>query len=149
MGKRKRQIIILVLLLVYFVSCQKKIDSLYINTFVGIEESSGCSDVILAENTLLFYGDSVLLKRKYLKHFSEEIMNESYQYKGLMKRNKTELSFNVYAFQCPDCQVWNYINAKTGESGKRIDLKGFVGSFKEGELKLNSVIYKIKDTINN
>jgi hypothetical protein len=129
-------------LVLFFVSCNKENDTLDGKTFVGVEEKSGCSDLILVQNSFTFYGDSVLLKSKYIKHFSKELLKQSYQYKGKVEKKQSEIDITVFAYKCPDCNTWDHLNGKTGKLEKLPDQKTFKGFFKDGELVLNNFTYK-------
>ncbi len=144
--KRKR--IIFLIIILAFVSCNDQ-NNLAGKSFVAFEEDIYFdSPSELFQSILTFKKDSVLLERNSISINDKDTLNfkftgEHYRYKGLVKKDKTNIKFIAFANKCGECPVFTEVNEK-GEIKDVLDQKEFKGFVTNNGIKLNGVNFKLK-----
>ena len=144
----KRKKIILSIIILAFVSCKNQ-DNLAGKSFVAFEEDiyfDGPSE--LFQTILTFKKDSVSVERNSISINNKDTLNfkftgEHYLYKGLVKKDKTNLKFIAFAYKCSECTVFAEVNEK-GEINDVLDEKEYKGFLTKNGIKLNGVNFKLK-----
>jgi hypothetical protein len=67
--------------------------------------------------------------------------NTSYQYKGVVKKEKNNIEFVAYAYKCGGCSVFYSVDKK-GNQKKSLDKKAYKGSVTKNGLNLNGINFK-------
>ena len=65
----------------------------------------------------------------------------SYQYKGFVKKEKNNLEFVAYAYNCKGCSVFYSVDKK-GKPKKSLDKKTYKGFVTKNGINLNGINFK-------
>ncbi|WP_269226925.1 hypothetical protein [Flavobacterium eburneipallidum] len=140
--------ITIVLLILIFASCQKKNSNILDGkTFIGFEEDIYFDSPKETFQTILtFKNDSVLVIRNSILIIEKDTLNfkkseYSYQYKGVVKKEKTNLEFVAYAYKCEDCGVLAEVDEK-GNIKDVLEQKVYKGIITKNGLNLNGINFK-------
>ncbi|WP_188219249.1 hypothetical protein [Flavobacterium pokkalii] len=144
----KKTIQIVILSILIFTSCQNKNnDILNGKSFSGFEEDVYFdSPKEIFQTTLTFKNDSVLVLKKLVRIIDKDTLNfklkgSNYQYKGLVKREKTRIEFVAYPYKCKGCQH-SIVMSKKDLWKKDLDNKTYRGFVTKNGLNLNGINFK-------
>jgi hypothetical protein len=143
--KKITQILISLAVLV-FASCNNK-NGLDGKKFIGFEEYHPFDSYGETYQTILtFEGDSVLVVKNLISIIDKDTLNfkkknSSYQYKGVVKKEKNNIEFVAYAYKCAGCSVFYSVDKK-GNQKKSLDKKAYKGSVTKNGLNLNGINFK-------
>lgn len=122
-------------------------DKLNGKSFIGFEEDEYFdSPKETFQTVLTFKNDSVLVVRNSISIIGKDTLNfkkteYSYQYKGIVKKEKNNLKFLAFAYKCGDCGVLAEVDDK-GNIKDVLEQKGYKGSITKNGLKLNGINFK-------
>ncbi|WP_269234631.1 hypothetical protein [Flavobacterium flavigenum] len=137
---------IIMLFILVFTSCQNK-NGYDGKSFIGFEEDIYFDSPTRTFQTILtFEDDSVLVVKNLISIINKDTLNfkkevSSYQYKGVVKKEKSNLEFVAYAYNCKGCEVI-YAVDKKGNRKKFLDKKVYKGFVTKNGLNLNGINFK-------
>ena len=148
---RKIFLTIAVLFILVLTSFQiKNNDELNGKIFIGFEQdiySHGTSPTF--QTTLTFKKDSVLIVRNVISIINQDTLNfkkeeDSYQYKGIIKKQKNNIEFVAYAYKCKNCEIAVSVDEvdENGEPKDVLDYRPYKGFITKNGLKLNGRDFK-------
>ena len=144
----KKITLILSLFILAFTSCQNKNkNALDGKSFIGFEEDIYFDTTSPTFQTILtFEDDSVLVVKNLISIVDKDTLNfkrknSSYQYKGAVKKEKNNLEFIAYAYNCKQCEVSFRVDKK-GNRKKFVERKKYKGFITKNGLNLNGVNFK-------
>lgn len=144
----RKIILILILSILVFASCKNKnSDILDGKSFIGFEEDIYFDSPKETFQTILtFKNDSVLVVKKLISIIDKDTLNfklkgSNYQYKGEVKKEKNNLEFDAYAYNCKGCSVFYSVDKK-GKTKKILDKKTYKGFVAKNGLNLNGINFK-------
>jgi len=138
----------IILSILVFTSCQNNNnDKLNGKSFIGFEEDVYFdSPKETFQTVLTFKNDSVLVVKNSISIIGKDTLNfkkteYSYQYKGIVKKEKNNLEFVAFAYKCGDCGVLAEVDEK-GNIKDVLEQKDYKGSITKNGLKLNGINFK-------
>ncbi len=133
-----------------FASCKNKnSDILDGKSFIGFEEDIYFDSPKETFQTILtFKNDSVVVVKKLISIIDKDTLNfklkgSNYQYKGEVKKEKNNLEFVAYAYNCKGCSVFYSVDKK-GKTKKFLDKKTYKGFVTKNGLNLNGINFKLE-----
>lgn len=145
---RKTIQIIISLSILVFASCQNKNRNVLDGkSFIGFEEDIYFDSSSPTFQTILtFEDDSVLVVKNLISIVDKDTLNfkrknSSYQYKGAVKKEKNNIEFVAYAYNCKGCSVFYSVDKK-GKPKKSLDKKTYKGFITKNGLNLNGINFK-------
>ncbi|WKL47597.1 hypothetical protein Q1W71_21895 [Flavobacterium pectinovorum] len=147
---RKTIQIIISLSILVFASCQNKNNNVLDGkSFIGFEEDVYYDSPGHTFQTILtFEDDSVIVVKNLISIVDKDTLNfkkkqSSYQYKGFVKKEKNNLEFVAYAYNCKGCEVTLRVD-KNGNGKKFLDKKKYKGFVTKNGINLNGINFKPK-----
>lgn len=146
----RKTIQIIIISILVFTSCKNKnSDILDGKSFIGFEEDVYFdSPKEIFQTILTFKNDSVLVIRNSISIINKDTLNfkkteYSYQYKGVVKKVKSNLEFVAYAYKCEDCGVLAEVDKK-GNIKDILEQKVYKGFVTKNGLNLNGINFKLE-----
>jgi len=148
---KKLILITTVLFALIFASFQEKNNNeLNGKSFVGFEHDKYThGESPTYQTTLTFKNDSVLVNRNIITITNKDTLNfkkekDSYQYKGIVKKEKNNIEFLADAYKCDNCEFLTSVDEvdENGEPKEFLESKIYKGYFTKNGLKLNGFIFK-------
>lgn len=128
----------------------KNNDKLDGKIFIGFEQdiySHGSSPTF--QTILTFKKDSVLVILNVISITNKDTLNfkkeeDSYQYKGIIKKEKNNIEFTAYAYKCKNCVIGVSVDEvdENGEPKEVLDFREYKGFVTKKGLKLNGINFK-------
>ena len=147
---KMRKTIQIIISILVFTSCKNKnSDILDGKSFIGFEEDVYFdSPKEIFQTILTFKNDSVLVIRNSISIINKDTLNfkkteYSYQYKGVVKKVKSNLEFVAYAYKCEDCGVLAEVDKK-GNIKDILEQKVYNGFVTKNGLNLNGINFKLE-----
>ncbi len=148
---KKAILTITILSALIFASFQEKSNNeLNGKSFIGFEHDKythGESPTF--QTVLTFKNDSVLVNRTVITITNKDTLNfkkeeDSYQYKGIVKKEKNNIEFIAYAYKCKNCEIAVSADEvdENGEPKDVLDYRPYKGFITKNGLKLNGFTFK-------